>query len=81
MSNKKSAIWLREKFKRLNWKERKEKMTKSEYIIWKCETIEQIESEHPEWNTNQVNNFFSALEALLEQREKKKSCYNCKEPD
>lgn len=40
-------------------------MSKSEYIIWKCETIEQIREEHPEWNEEQVLKYFSAVETKL----------------
>lgn len=43
-------------------------MTRSEYIIWKCETIEQIKEEHPEWNHEQVVKYFSAVKAILERK-------------
>ncbi len=43
-------------------------MTKSEYIIWKCETLEQIKEEHPEWTEGQVQRHFSAVKAILENR-------------
>lgn len=43
-------------------------MSKSEYIIWKCETIEQIQEEHPDWNSEQVQKYFSAVKAILEKK-------------
>ena len=48
--------------------ERREDMSKSEYIIWKCETIEQIHEEHPDWNSEQVQKYFSAVKAILEKK-------------
>lgn len=43
-------------------------MLKSEYIIWKCETIDQIQSEHPNWTEEQVNKYFEAVKAILEKQ-------------
>lgn len=43
-------------------------MKKSEYIIWQCETLEQIKEEHPEWTEEQVSKYFSAVKAILEKR-------------
>lgn len=41
-------------------------MSKSEYIIWKCETEEQIRGQHPNWNNEQVKKYLSAVKAILE---------------
>ena len=43
-------------------------MTKSEYIVWKCETLEQIKEEHPGWTEEQVQKYFSAVKAILENK-------------
>lgn len=43
-------------------------MLKSEYIVWKVETIEQIKRDHPEWNNKQVQLFFSAVKAEFKKR-------------
>lgn len=43
-------------------------MSEAEYIIWKCETIEQIKEEHPEWNEMQIQHYFSAVEENLKKR-------------
>ncbi len=40
-------------------------MSKSEYIIWKCETREQIRSEHPLWESNRVEQYLNAVEKKL----------------
>ena len=41
-------------------------MSKSEYIIWRAETKEQIKEEHPAWNDEQVIKYLNAVEAILE---------------
>lgn len=43
-------------------------MSDAEYIIWKCETVEQIEKEHPEWGKEQVEKYFSAVELILREK-------------
>jgi hypothetical protein len=43
-------------------------MSKSEYIVWKCETIEQIQEKHPDWNHEQVQKYFSAVKAILQKK-------------
>lgn len=43
-------------------------MTDSEFIIWKCDTIEQIKEEHPHWTVEQVSKYFSAIKAILENK-------------
>jgi len=40
-------------------------MTQSEYIIWKVETIEQIRTEHPKWQHEDVMEYFYKVEQLL----------------
>lgn len=40
------------------------KMSQSEYIIWKCETREDIIEKHPHWNSWQVEYFLNALEVV-----------------
>lgn len=41
-------------------------MSESEYIIWKSDTLEAIQLEHPNWNHKQVTLYFSAIKAKLE---------------
>lgn len=41
------------------------KMTLSEYIVWKCDTLSDIKEQHPQWNDEQVMAFFRAVEASL----------------
>ena len=43
-------------------------MTRSEYIIWRAESREQVEKEHPAWNRMQVTKYLNAIEAILEQK-------------
>ena len=43
-------------------------MSKAEYIIWRAESKEQIEREHPEWNNKQVTAYLDAVEAILERK-------------
>lgn len=43
-------------------------MLKSEYIIWKAETREQIEKDHPDWTKDQVQEFLEKVEAGLRKR-------------
>ena len=43
-------------------------MRESEYIIWKCETLCQIRKEHPDWTENQIQLYFSAVKAKLEEK-------------
>lgn len=43
-------------------------MRESEYIIWKAETIEQIEKDHPDWTKDQVQEFLEKVEAGLRKR-------------
>lgn len=43
-------------------------MRESEYIIWECETIDQIKEQHPEWNDKQVQKYFNAVKAMLKKR-------------
>lgn len=51
---------------RLSNKERNEHdMRKSEYIIWKAETREQIEKNHPDWTKDRVQEFLEKLETML----------------
>lgn len=40
-------------------------MQKSEYIIWRAETREQIKEEHPDWNNSQVTKYLNAVEDIL----------------
>lgn len=42
-------------------------MSRSEYIIWRAESREQIEKEHPAWTRKQVTAYLNAVEAKLEQ--------------
>lgn len=39
-------------------------MTKAEHIIWRAETRERVEKEHPEWNEQQVSAFVNYIEAV-----------------
>lgn len=43
-------------------------MSRAEYIIWKCETLEQIREEHPTWNEEQVSKYFSAVKCILDKK-------------
>lgn len=43
-------------------------MLKSEYIIWKTETMEQIRKDHPDWTEEQVQKFFKKVESSLRKR-------------
>ena len=43
-------------------------MSRSEYIIWKCETLDQIREEHPTWNDNQVYRYFEVVEEKLRKK-------------
>lgn len=43
-------------------------MRESEYIIWKAETKEQIEKDHPDWTKDQVQEFLEKVEASLRKR-------------
>ena len=43
-------------------------MRKSEYIIWRAETREQIEKDHPDWTKDQVQEFLEKVEASLRKR-------------
>lgn len=43
-------------------------MLKSEYIIWRAETREQIEKDHPDWTKDQVQEFLEKVEASLRKR-------------
>ena len=40
-------------------------MSKSEYIVWKCETLEQIRNEHPTWTPKQIETYFRKVESIL----------------
>ena len=40
-------------------------MRESEYIIWKAETREQIEKDHPDWAKDQVQEFLEKVKAKL----------------
>lgn len=43
-------------------------MSRAEYIIWRAESREQIEREHPTWNLEQVTGYLDAVEAILERK-------------
>lgn len=43
-------------------------MRESEYIIWRAETREQIEKDHPDWTKDQVQEFLEKVEASLRKR-------------
>lgn len=43
-------------------------MKESEYIIWKCETLDQIKNEHPDWDEETIKKYFSKVEKILERR-------------
>ena len=45
-------------------------LTKSEYIIWKCETLEKIEEEFPEYaeDEEKIANYFNAVENLIRRK-------------
>lgn len=40
-------------------------LTKSEYIIWKVETLEQLETEFPDYDNETINNYFNAIQSRL----------------
>ena len=44
-----------------NWKP----LSKSEYIIWKVETLEQLENEFPDYDENTINDYFEAIKAIV----------------
>lgn len=39
-------------------------MKKSEYIIWRCETREEVKKKHPDWKQWQIEQFLNGLEAI-----------------
>lgn len=43
-------------------------MTKSEYIVWRVETIEEIKESHPEWKARQVQDYFERVQKILERK-------------
>ncbi len=43
-------------------------MSRTEYIIWRAETREQIENEHPDWNAEQVQKYLNVVESILENK-------------
>lgn len=47
-----------------NWKP----LTKSEYIIWKVETLEQIENEFPTYDEETINNYFEAVKGIIKRK-------------
>ena len=40
-------------------------MSRAEYIIWRAESREQIKTEHPNWNDEQVTKYLNAVEDIL----------------
>lgn len=40
-------------------------MSRAEYIIWRFETEEQIQEEHPGWNEDQVKSYTNGVEKKL----------------
>lgn len=44
------------------------KLTQSEYIVWKCETIGQIKEKHPAWSESMVKAYFNKIEEELKKR-------------
>lgn len=47
-----------------NWKP----LTKSEYIIWKCETMDQLIAEFPDYDSETISNYFKAVEDLVKRK-------------
>lgn len=45
-------------------KKEETKMSRAEYIIWKCDTLDDIKEQHPEWNEQQINAYFRAIEEM-----------------
>lgn len=43
-------------------------MSESEFIIWKCETRDEIKEKYPEWNDEQVETFLRKLINKLAER-------------
>ena len=45
-------------------------LSKSEYIIWKCETMEQIEEQFPEYAENEeiIFNYLKAVENIIRRK-------------
>lgn len=43
-------------------------MLVSEYIIWKCETRDQIKREHPDWTEEQIEAHLLAAEDVLKEK-------------
>lgn len=43
-------------------------LSEAEYIVWKCETLEQVREKHPKWNDEQVRKYYSAVNAILERK-------------
>lgn len=40
-------------------------MNRAEYIVWKCETEEEIREQHPDWEDRRVNAYLRDVERLL----------------
>ena len=47
-----------------NWKP----LSKSEYIVWKVETLEKIEEEFPTYDEETINNYFNAVEGIVKRK-------------
>ena len=47
-----------------NWKP----LSKSEYIIWKVETLEQLENQYPDYDESTINDYFEAIKARIKRK-------------
>ena len=47
-----------------NWKP----LSKSEYIIWKVETMEQIKNKFPDYNEDTINDYFEKAKAVVKRK-------------
>lgn len=43
-------------------------MSRSEYIIWRVETEEQIQKQHPDWKEWQVKSYADGVEKKLREK-------------
>lgn len=43
-------------------------MTRSEYIIWRCETREQLENDFPSYDAQTIENYLNAVESLVRRK-------------
>lgn len=43
-------------------------MSKAEYIIWRCETRDEIGRQNPTWSRRKVERYLNAIEKQLEKK-------------